>query len=58
MDAVIVNDVGPRDGLQNQPRLLEPADRARLVRIATLAAIAGGEQLIARHVQHERGDQS
>ena len=37
MDAVIVNDVGPRDGLQNQPRRLEPADRARLVR-ALLAA--------------------
>lgn len=37
MDAVTVNDVGPRDGLQNQPRLLEPADRARLVR-ALLAA--------------------
>jgi hydroxymethylglutaryl-CoA lyase len=32
MDAVIVNDVGPRDGLQNQPRILAPADRARLVR--------------------------
>lgn len=32
MDAVTVNDVGPRDGLQNQPRRLDPADRARLVR--------------------------
>ena len=37
MDAVIVNDVGPRDGLQNQPRMLEPTDRSRLVR-ALLAA--------------------
>jgi hydroxymethylglutaryl-CoA lyase len=35
--AVTIRDVGPRDGLQNQPRLLEPAARARLVR-ALLAA--------------------
>ncbi|MEJ2383120.1 MAG: hydroxymethylglutaryl-CoA lyase [Xanthomonadales bacterium] len=43
MDAVTVNDVGPRDGLQNQPRLLEPADRSRLVR----ALLAAG----VRHVE-------
>ena len=30
--SVSINDVGPRDGLQNQPRVLEPADRAHLVR--------------------------
>jgi hydroxymethylglutaryl-CoA lyase len=30
--AVTIRDVGPRDGLQNQPRLLEPAARVRLVR--------------------------
>ena len=29
---VTINDVGPRDGLQNQPRILEPAARVRLVR--------------------------
>jgi len=34
---VVVNDVGPRDGLQNQARVLPPADRVRLVR-ALLAA--------------------
>lgn len=34
---VTINDVGPRDGLQNQPRILEPAARARLV-AALLAA--------------------
>lgn len=34
---VIINDVGPRDGLQNQQRILSPADRVRLVR-ALLAA--------------------
>ncbi len=28
---VIVNDVAPRDGLQNQPRVLEPAARLRLI---------------------------
>lgn len=29
---VVVNDVGPRDGLQNQARVLTPPDRVRLVR--------------------------
>jgi hydroxymethylglutaryl-CoA lyase len=29
---VIVNDVGPRDGLQNQPKFLQPDQRLRLVR--------------------------
>jgi len=31
MPALVINDVGPRDGLQNQPRILEPAARVRLV---------------------------
>ena len=35
--AVTVNDVGPRDGLQNQPKILSPAQRVELVR-ALLAA--------------------
>ncbi len=30
-ERVIINDVGPRDGLQNQARLLEPVDRLRLI---------------------------
>ncbi len=34
---VIINDVGPRDGLQNQPQVLTPAERIRLVK-ALLAA--------------------
>jgi hydroxymethylglutaryl-CoA lyase len=34
---VTINDVGPRDGLQNQAKILEPADRVRLVE-ALLAA--------------------
>ena len=29
--SVIVNDVGPRDGLQNQPKILEPAERLQLI---------------------------
>jgi hydroxymethylglutaryl-CoA lyase len=29
---IVVNDVGPRDGLQNQPKILAPRDRVRLVR--------------------------
>jgi len=34
---VIVNDVGPRDGLQNQSKILTPAERVQLV-TALLAA--------------------
>ncbi len=30
-ESVIVNDVGPRDGLQNQPRILEPQQRLQLI---------------------------
>ena len=36
-ERIVINDVGPRDGLQNQQKILEPADRVRLVR-ALLAA--------------------
>jgi hydroxymethylglutaryl-CoA lyase len=36
-ERIVINDVGPRDGLQNQPKILEPAERVRLVR-ALLAA--------------------
>lgn len=31
MSKVAINDVGPRDGLQNQAKILEPAQRVRLV---------------------------
>lgn len=30
-EAVIINDVGPRDGLQNQPRVLTPGQRLQLI---------------------------
>lgn len=40
-EAVIINDVGPRDGLQNQRRILTPAQRRELV-----------EALIAAGVKH------
>lgn len=30
-EAVVINDVGPRDGLQNQPRLLSPEQRLQLI---------------------------
>jgi len=36
---VTVNDVGPRDGLQNQPRVLGPAERVRLVRALQEAGV-------------------
>lgn len=32
MERVTVNDVGPRDGLQNDPATVSPADRALLIR--------------------------
>jgi len=37
MDSIIVNDVGPRDGLQNQHKTLSPQQRVQLVK-ALLAA--------------------
>ena len=37
MDSIIVNDVGPRDGLQNQQKILSPEQRVQLVK-ALLAA--------------------
>lgn len=40
---VTINDVGPRDGLQNQPKILSAAERIRLVR----ALLAAG----VRHVE-------
>lgn len=42
-DVVAINDVGPRDGLQNQPMILAPDERVRLVR----ALLAAG----VRHVE-------
>jgi hydroxymethylglutaryl-CoA lyase len=30
-ERIVINDVGPRDGLQNQPRILEPGQRLRLI---------------------------
>lgn len=30
-DSIIVNDVGPRDGLQNQPKILDPQQRLQLI---------------------------
>jgi hydroxymethylglutaryl-CoA lyase len=40
MPAVIINDVGPRDGLQNQPRILEPSARVRLVESLLAAGVS------------------
>ena len=41
--SVTINDVGPRDGLQNQPRILTPDERVRLIE----ALLAAG----VRHVE-------
>ncbi|MDZ7668726.1 MAG: hydroxymethylglutaryl-CoA lyase [Gammaproteobacteria bacterium] len=43
MDSVIINDVGPRDGLQNDPADVAPADRARLIRALVAAGIPAVE---------------
>ena len=42
-ESVLINEVGPRDGLQNQPRSLRPEERAQLIR----ALLASG----LRHVE-------
>jgi hydroxymethylglutaryl-CoA lyase len=39
VDKVSVNDVGPRDGLQNQAKILSPAERVRLVRALLTAGM-------------------
>jgi hydroxymethylglutaryl-CoA lyase len=36
---VTINDVGPRDGLQSQPKMLLPAERVRLVRSLLAAGL-------------------
>lgn len=38
-EIVTINDVGPRDGLQNQPKMLLPAARASLVRSLLAAGL-------------------
>lgn len=38
-ECVAIRDVGPRDGLQNQPRLLPPSERVRLVKSLLAADI-------------------
>lgn len=39
MPAVTINDVGPRDGLQNQSRILEPVARVQLIRLLLAAGV-------------------
>ena len=36
---VTINDVGPRDGLQNQPKILSPAERVQLVKALVAAGM-------------------
>jgi hydroxymethylglutaryl-CoA lyase len=43
MDKVIINDVGPRDGLQNDPATVLPEDRAALVRALIGAGVPAVE---------------
>ena len=54
-ERVTINEVGPRDGLQNQPRILEPAERLRLIdalldaglRPKAVPAMAGAAEVLA-----------
>ncbi len=39
-ERVVINDVGPRDGLQNQPRVLTPEQRLQLIRALLDAGVA------------------
>ena len=43
MQRVIVNDVAPRDGLQNEPAAVSSADRARLVNALVDAGVPAVE---------------
>ena len=38
-ERVVVNEVGPRDGLQNQPKTLAPEERVQLIRALFAAGL-------------------
>lgn len=38
-EQIVINDVGPRDGLQNQPKILEPAQRLQLINALVAAGV-------------------
>lgn len=38
-DTVVINEVGPRDGLQNQPRVLAPSQRIQLIEALVAAGL-------------------
>lgn len=42
-DHVAINEVGPRDGLQNQDRVLAPGDRVRLIEAVVAAGVGAVE---------------
>lgn len=39
-ERVVINDVGPRDGLQNQPRVLSPEQRLQLIKALLAAGVS------------------
>ena len=41
--SVVINDVGPRDGLQNQTKILSPAERLQLIRALGSAGVENVE---------------
>lgn len=52
-ETIVINEVGPRDGLQNQPRILDPEQRLALIRAlvdAGLPALEAGSFVSPRAV--------
>ena len=64
-EQVLITDVGPRDGLQNQPRILSVEERLRLIGAIAAAGVTSIEvgsfrlpQSRTRHGGHGRCGQS
>ena len=60
-EKVVINEVGPRDGLQNQPRVLAPEQRLQLIRAladAGLPAIEVGSFVSPRAVPAMAGTEA
>ncbi len=45
-EAVVITDVGPRDGLQNQPKILTVAERVELINAVAAAGVTSIEGVV------------
>ena len=54
-DRVVFTDVGPRDGLQNQPRILTTEERLRLIEALAAAGVSSIEvgSFVAKNNVHK-----